>query len=180
MSGEMHAKACCNHDAHHPGRALQPRQGTQPCLDRRKMHRHFAHLARHDRATQPETTGPAESNMTWHRSGISMVEAWQRHWHPSAPSKDPKKRLGISISIDQHRHQRRHLQHMAWRRLSLHIRLRAAGSAIPLANLLHCHGNPSPQLGRVYVWAPRNNAPTVRIYMAREAPLASKCNVLCK
>lgn len=87
MSGEMHAKACCNHDAHHPGRALQPRQGTQPCLlDRRKMHRRFAHLARHDRATQPETTGPAESNMTWHRSGMSTVEAWQRHWHPSAPS----------------------------------------------------------------------------------------------
>lgn len=60
----------------------------------------------------------------------------------------------MSISIDQHRHQRRHLQHMAWRRLSLHIRLRAVGSAILLANLPHCHGNPSPQLGRVYVWAP--------------------------
>lgn len=70
-----------------PGRWLQPSQGTQPCLlDRRKMHRRFAHLARHHRATQPETTEPAESNMTWHRSGISMPEAWKRHWHPSSPS----------------------------------------------------------------------------------------------
>lgn len=88
-------------------------------------------------------------------------------------------RLGMSISIHQHRHQhghqRRHLQHMAWPPLVLAHSPAGWGSAIPLAN--YCHGNPSPQLGREYAWAPRNNVPAVRIHTAREAPLASKCNV---